>query len=46
MTAQIYSIFLQDYAGPITDVTIANNWFSANRAAWARAPPLGQELSC
>ena len=27
---QIYSIFLQDYAGPISDVTIQNNWFWAN----------------
>jgi hypothetical protein len=28
---QIYSIFLQDYAGPISDVTIENNWFWANQ---------------
>jgi len=28
---QIYSIFLQDFAGPINGVTIQNNWFWANQ---------------
>jgi hypothetical protein len=28
---QIYSIFLQDFAGPISKVTIENNWFSVGQ---------------